>query len=278
VRARITATRLRSALLCAVAAVLALGLAGCGGGGKKPSSDRMTLRPLGSLVGAPQGFVEYLPPGYGDEAKRPLLVYLHGSGANGTGTEASLQKVIDGGAIPGLIANDEWPAARPFIVLAPQHVDPPGSPGSTGQTCPLGEEIAEFLDFAMQHYDVDPTRVYLTGYSCGAIGVWNYLALYTDQVLAGTVPVAGDGRIALSFAGCDLGKVPIWDFHGSDDTTVDPQGSIKTMHEIKTCIDPKPIDARITLYEGAGHDVGERTYDLSAGHDIYAWLLSHQHA
>jgi predicted peptidase len=265
-------TRIGSAVGFGLASTFLLALAACSGGGAKPSSTRLTLHPLGSLVGAPQGYAEYLPPGYGDGAKRPLLVYLHGSGSNGTGSEASLQNVLDGGAIPELISGDKWPASRPFIVLMPQHVV------HDTDACPSGEEVADFLDFAMKRYDVDPTRVYLTGYSCGAIGAWNYLALNTDEVLAGAVPIAGDGRAALSFAGCDLGKVPIWAFHGSADADVDPQGSITTMHELETCTDPKAIDPRLTVYKGVDHDSAERTYDLSAGNDVYAWLLSHQHA
>src|SRR5262249_22573717 len=102
---------------------------------------------------------------YGDEAKRPLLIALHGSGENGDGSKASLHRLLDGG-IPKLIADDEWPAARPFIVLAPQH------PDSAVDACPEPPEIDEFLQFAMKRYDVDTTRVYLTGLSCGAIGGW----------------------------------------------------------------------------------------------------------
>jgi predicted peptidase len=271
VRPRLTSTRIRSALLFMLVGAGVATQAACGGGGAKPSSERMSMRPLGSIVGAPQGYVEYLPPGYGDDAKRPLLIFLHGSGSNGPGTKASLEDVF-GTGLPDLIRNDEWPAARPFIVLMPQHVDP------TNETCPSGEEVAEFLEFAMKHYDVDPTRVYLTGLSCGGIGIWNYLALYTDRVVAGAVPIAGDGRLALSFAGCDLGKVPIWALHGSADAVVDPQGSIQTMHELETCTDPKPIEPRLTVYPGVGHNSWDRTYDLSADNDIYAWLLSHQHA
>src|SRR5262245_45864398 len=170
---------------------------------------------MGSVVGAPQGYWEYLPPGYGDGAKRPLLVALHGSGENGTGTRASLRKLL-GTGIPKLIEGDEWPAARPFIVLMLQHWD------AKSDSCPDPDEIAGFLRFAMKHYDVDPHRVYLTGLSCGAIGAWAYLATHTDERVAGAILIAGYGGEAIASAGCDLGKVPIWAFHGSADTTVDP--------------------------------------------------------
>jgi predicted peptidase len=264
-----------SALLGVLGTVFLLALCSCGGRGAKPSSERLAVRAVGSVAGAPQGYLEYLPPGYGDEAKRPLLVFLHGAGDNGSGTRESLERMYHS-AIPQLIRNDEWPAARPFIVLMPQHVDPAGPAGGS---CPDRNEIAAFLDFAIERYDVDPTRVYLTGLSCGAIGIWNYLALDTDRVVAAAVPIAGHGSSALSYAGCDLGKVAIWAFHGSADDVVDPrEGTIVPMRKLETCDDPEPADLRTTIYPGVGHDSWTRTYDLSAGHDVYAWLLSHQHA
>jgi predicted peptidase len=255
-----------------LATTFAVALAACSGSGAKPSSQRLTERAMGSVVGATQGYWEYLPPGYGDGAKRPLLIALHGSGENGTGGKASLRKLLRTG-IPKLIADDRWPAARPFIVLAPQHRD------ATGESCPGAEEIDDFLRFALRHYDVDRHRVYLTGLSCGAIGAWAYLAAHTDQVVAGAVLIAGYGNEAFAYAGCDLGKVPIWAFHGSTDTTVDPKlGAIQPMHQLQACTDPKPVDARLTVYKGVGHNSWDQTYDLSSGHDIYAWLLSHEHA
>jgi predicted peptidase len=275
VEPRRSTTRITSALLGVLGTVFLLALCSCGGRGAKPSSERLSVRPTGSVAGTPQGYLEYLPPGYGDDAKRPLLVFLHGAGDNGGGSRESLERMFDS-AIPQLIRNDEWPAARPFIVLMPQHVDPAGPAGGS---CPDGNEIAAFLEFAMERYDVDPTRVYLTGLSCGAIGIWNYLALDTDRVVAAAVPIAGYGSTALSYAGCDLGKVAIWAFHGSADEVIDArEGTIVPMHELETCDDPEPSDVRTTIYPGVGHDSWTRTYDLSAGHDVYAWLLSHQNA
>ena len=86
------------------------------------SASRQTAqigRPLGT-TGAPNGFYEYLPPGYGNGAPRPLLVFWHGVGENGNGT-TELSKVLVHGP-PGLIAENRWSADRPFVVLSPQHV------------------------------------------------------------------------------------------------------------------------------------------------------------
>ena len=226
-----------------------------------PSSLRHTPRPLGT-TGAAQGFYEYLPPGYGS-GTFPLLVFLHGVGENGDGT-TQLDYVLRAGP-PRLIDRDAWPDDRPFIVLSPQH---------SGDGCPSADEVHAFIAFGMSHYDVDTTRVYLTGLSCGAIGSWRYLGRYLDEQIAAAVLIAGDGRSAWSASMCDLGRVAIWSFHGDADSIVAPAGSIEPMtNMIDDCPMPPRREAILTVYPGVGHDSWSRTYDLSAGHDVYTWLL-----
>jgi hypothetical protein len=103
--------------------------------------------------------------------------------------------------IPKYINVGGWPTDRPFVVLAPQHVeDPPGFDFSScdgaqfGGSCNMQvqdgngnaqpafcttpDEVRDFIDYAVSHYNVDLSRVYITGLSCGAFGVWEYLASY----------------------------------------------------------------------------------------------------
>jgi predicted esterase len=228
-----------------------------------PSSTRQTERPLGTTA-AGNGFHEYLPPGYGDGALRPLLVFWHGIGENGNGT-SELVNVTRAGP-PRLIRDDEWPADRPFVVLSPQHA---------GGGCPSASEIHDFIAFAMDTYDVDPARVYLTGLSCGAIGSWNYLGEHLDSQIVAMVAIAGDGRGAWSRSMCELGRVSIWAFHGDADDVVAPAGTIEPTTALAACPSPPRRDLEVTIYPGVGHNSWTRTYDLSAGHDIYAWLLAH---
>ena len=37
-----------------------------------------------------------------------------------------------------------------------------------------------------------------------------------------------------------------------------------------------PNELELTIYPAADHDAWTRTYDLSAGNDVYAWLLEHE--
>jgi predicted peptidase len=233
-------------------------------------SDALMVRAFGSVEGAPLGYLEYLPPGYGEGAPRPLLIFLHGGGEAGDGSAAALILVAKLG-IPQLIAAEEWPDDHPFVVLSPQY----GLEAAAGP-CDVASEVASFLDFAIGNYQVDADRVYLTGISCGAIGVWDYLAAHGDEVVAATVPISGHAEWALESAGCEpLGDVPVWAFHGVLDEIVPTIHIQGPMDKIRACDESGPIEMKLTVYPDADHDAWSRTYDLSAGHDIYAWMLTH---
>lgn len=235
-----------------------------------PSSERMTVRPIGTVYGA-QGFLEYLPHRYEDRSDWPLIVALHGFGSNGEGSAKQLDR-LTGNGLPRLITDDAWPVAASaagdaFVILAPQN---------GGPLCHQPANIDAFLRWAIVTYDIDPTRVYLTGLSCGAIGTWDYLGSHIqDELLAAAVPICGDGNLAWNQQSCALGTLPIWGFHGDADDVVNVIGTFLPLTRIQQCDDPPAIDARLTIYPGVGHDSWTMTYDLSAGHDIYAWLLSH---
>jgi predicted esterase len=231
------------------------------------SSKRQVPRPIGTVDGAPLGYLEYLPPDYG-KAPSPLLVFLHGSGESGAGDEAALARLTSTG-IPSAIWQDQWPDERPFVVLSPQHDPKPPS------FCMEADEIDAFLRFALAHYDVDPKRVYLTGLSCGAIGLWNYLAAHRGDIVAAAVPIAGYGIGAVDRAGCDLARVPIWAFHGALDPNVPVRGDVYPISTLQACTDPPATDARVTVFPDREHDVWWFTYSGAAGYDIYAWLLGH---
>lgn len=259
------------------------------------SSSAHVPRPAASS-GAPLGYYEYLPPSYGDGDLSPLLVFLHGMNEHGDGSEGGLDKLLgDGGSIPALIDGDAWPADRPFVVLSPQH---PGAedielyagcfegpmPGDCAlpiQTenrhpekesiCHRPADVQEFIAYALDAYDVDPGRVYVTGLSCGGYAAFEYAAEYGATQIAAMVPIAGEGRLAWDRAGCALGEVPIWAVHGDADDEIAPAGSSEPMANLADC--PSAEHHRLTIYPGVDHNSWTRTYDLSAGNDVYTWML-----
>ena len=228
------------------------------------ASGAQTARPLGSVSGAPAGYWEYLPRGYGDGTKRPLLIFWHGGGEKGTGSAADLERILAHGP-PQLIAAKQWPEERPFIVLSPQHDLP---------MCRMaGDAHRDFLDYAVKTYEVDLERVYQTGLSCGALGSADFLARYGSSQLAAAVLIAGDITPAWSAQGCQLVQgMALWALHGEVDSTVLPAGDNTSLPQLMGCPAPHE-DVVYSVYPGVDHDAWTRTYDLTGGHDIYGWLL-----
>ncbi len=225
-----------------------------------------------SEVKSPYGYYEYLPNDYTKKAQHPLLIALHGIGEAGNGS-SELSRVLKYGPAK-LIEEGKWPASRPFIVVAPQSFG-----GFFNPT-----KLHDLIEHLKDTYRVDENRIYLTGLSAGGISIWNYLAEYQDQVAA-VVPIAGKGQIVKEKNLCKLNKIPAWAFHGANDDTVNPNGSIIPIEFLQQCSESS--SSKVTIYPEVGHDSWTRTYDLSGkssstdsrydSYDvsIYDWLLSH---
>ncbi|UWF76675.1 MULTISPECIES: hypothetical protein [Microbacterium] len=263
------------------------------------SGERHTPHPLGSTE-ASMGYYEYLPPSYGTvDGGSPLLVTANGYGENGDGSAEALDRLLWTG-IPRFIDIGGWPLDRDFVVLSTQHVEqPPGLPGAEScdgaewpgscvmqlqhdlghppqSPCTTPQELHDFIAYATTEYDVDPDRVYVTGLSCGAFGVWEYLAAYGDEQVAAAVPIAGDGRPAWSTVGCGLAEVPVWAIHGEFDDVVNPAGSVDTVGAVSGCPGATPDSAMLSIYAELGHEGWDQAYSGSEGDDIYSWLLAHE--
>jgi predicted peptidase len=219
---------------------------------------------------SPLPYLEYLPRGYDDGKPRPLLVFLHGVDEVANGTEASLRKILEHG-IPQLIAEGRWPSERPFVVLMPQE------PAAKSDRCDFAPEIDRFLDYALDRYEIDEARIYLTGISCGAIGVWDYMAATKGDRVAAAVPISGHPAWAIDKSGCAVAaRTPLWVFQGARDDIIPIDWLKEKVAELRACATAPPKELELTIYPDADHDAWSRTYDLSAGHDIYAWLLKHK--
>lgn len=249
----------------------------CAAGDAGATSTRQTARQLGT-TSAPNGFLEYLPTCYDKSVGMPLLVFWHGIGEDGNGT-SDLNKVTSWGP-PKLIANNQWVATRPFIVLSPQYTAVNGNI-APGGGCPSSATINGFVTWALANYNIDRKRVYLTGLSCGAIGSWDYLANFQGTVVAAAVLLSGnpgDPTTAGSSwkrAGCTLGSAALWSFHGDMDGVVPYAPDQTTMQDVIACPEPPRRDARFTTVKDGGHIVWDPIYDLSGGYgDIYQWMLA----
>jgi predicted peptidase len=118
------------------------------------------------------------------------------------------------------------------------------------------------LDHLGNNFSIDPTRVYLAGYSMGGYGAWSLAAAAPDR-FAAIAPVSGGGD---PNDAAKLSKLPIWAFHGAKDKVV-PIDEDQKMVEAVRAAGGKP---RLTIYSNRGHDACNITF---ARNDLYDWLL-----
>src|SRR5690606_23701288 len=93
------------------------------------------------------------------------------------------------------------------------------------------DAIMALLDELIATYEVDASRIYLTGLSMGGWGTWN-LAITNPSRFAAIVPICGGEKPAKASA---LKDVPIWAFHGAKDEVVpvsESEAMVNAINEI----------------------------------------------
>ncbi|MDF2885137.1 MAG: prolyl oligopeptidase family serine peptidase [Clostridiaceae bacterium] len=193
-------------------------------------------------------YLVYLPQSYSTSEKWPLILSLHGSGERGN----NIDDVKKWGIHKILKENDNFP----FVVVSPQ--------------CPAGEIwemqfniLKDLLNEMENNYNIDDERIYLTGYSMGAYGTWNFAILYPERFTA-IVPISG-GAISPKKALC-LKNLPIWVAHGDNDTAVQFEESKR----IVDCLKAHNSNIIFRVYKGAGHEVCTTAYEEP---ELFQWLL-----
>ena len=198
----------------------------------------------------------------------PILLFLHGRGERGS--EGMWQTQI---GLPQQLR--DHPERWPFIIVIPQ--------------CPLRHfwtdpdmllmAIAS-LDQEAKEFHADPERTYLSGLSLGGYGAWELAKAYPHRWAA--IALCSTG-IFWSYApdrwrevstlpaeyARKVGRVPIWMFHGTDDTTVIPRQSELMFEAFKA----EGGHIRLWNYAGMHHDCWTRAFNEP---ELPRWLLSHR--
>ncbi len=184
------------------------------------------------------------------KGKKPLMVFLHGSGERGS----DIEKVKIHGPFKYLKNNE-----LDSYVLAPQ--------------CPdneywNAEVLYKLIQKIQKENNIDSNRIYLTGLSMGAWGAWN-LAFAHPEMFAALVPIAGFVDRVPMMENCKIKDIPTRIFHGLVDDVVDVNYSIAIYKKLKTC----SKDIHLTIFDDANHDSWSRVYDNK---EIYDWMLEQQ--
>ena len=195
-------------------------------------------------------YLLFLPENYGKEKKRwPAILYLHGASVRGT----NIQKVRRYG-LPYKVDQEK---DFPFVVISPQCIK--------GTKWTNANELIDLVDEVCSQYEIDSSRMYVTGVSMGGQGAW-YIASQYPERFAAIAPLCG--RADTSWA-LKLSKVPVWVFHGAKDKRCPIYYSERMVEALKAL----GGIIKFTVYPKEGHDIVTRTYENA---ELYNWFLQHR--
>jgi predicted peptidase len=209
-------------------------------------------------------YLIYLPEGYGRDRDKqwPLIFFLHGAGGGQNDS-----KFMMSFGLPEVLYKGDQPEDFPFIVVSPQAF--PNVPWWEGDTLAI---LNALLAEVMETYQVDPSRVYLTGLSMGGYGSW-WLATAYPERFAAMASVSGSGYRTPLPPGpetlCRMKDIPVWAIHGANDLISDASANKLQVLALLDC----GGEVEWTLYPDAGHgETYARAYRDPA---LYDWLLEH---
>jgi len=193
-------------------------------------------------------YLIYLPEDYETTSQEwPLVLFLHGAGERGSDIE-----FVKRNGPTRLLDEDQQFS---FILVSPQCPE---------RTIWDNKLLIILLDEIESKYNVDKSRVYLTGLSMGGHATWS-LAIQNPARFAAIIPVCARGYSQDVYV---LKDVPVWAFHGEKDDIVPISDGQKMVDAIQRA----GGNVKFTIYPEAGHDAWTETYKNP---EIYEWMLNH---
>lgn len=206
------------------------------------------------------------PQNYDPNVKYPLVLFLHGAGERGTDNEKQLVhgvrefvKPENREKYPCFLVAPQCPDAAQWVSV-PWDADAHDMPAEPSR--PLRLALA-LVDALQREYSIDADRLLITGLSMGGYGTWDAISRHPDK-FAAAVPVCGGGDLAQAQR---IAQVPLWAFHGADDTVVKPQRSRGMIAAVKEA----GGQPKYSELAGVGHDSWNPAY---ASDEMMAWLFA----
>ena len=205
------------------------------------------------------------PLNYNSNKQYPVHLFLHGAGERGND---NVSQLVHGGKLflkkenreeynswvifPQAPKNDWWGYKEPYKF------------DYNVKESKAMSLVVKLMDDFTQRKDVNPNKVFVSGLSMGGMGTFVILNLRPEMFAAAT-PICGDGDPSL--VSNYSKKVPVWIFHGSDDTVVSPKKSLK----MAKAIIENGGSPKITFYENVGHDSWNNAF---AEKNFLKWIHS----
>jgi predicted peptidase len=200
-------------------------------------------------------FAVYVPSEYTRESAWPILVDLHGNGAQGD----------DGVRQTAHFLADQIRMNRsrfPLVVVFPQ-----AARGTTWATPAMQEMVIAEIETVLEEFHGDPHRVYLTGFSMGGEGVYRMAARWPER-FAALVAIGGVVPDDHANMARRLQRIPLTIVHGARDERVPVEGARRFAAELKQ------IDIPVDYIEYADARHGPTAERAYADARLLDWLLA----
>ena len=198
------------------------------------------------------------PIDYDSTTQYPLVICLHHGGAHGNDNI----RQIDGAPAAQLLATAENRKKYPAFLFVPQSPEGIGW-GGIANLPAIDSLVFEGLAAFEKEFSIDEKRRYVTGSSGGGYGSWHFICT-RPKMFAASIPICGgtDPKLAPKIV-----DVPVWVFHGEDDTAV----PVRFSRDMVSAIKDAGGDPKYTEFAGTGHNIwGE----VSATPGLMDWMFA----
>ncbi|MEG2405245.1 MAG: alpha/beta hydrolase-fold protein [Oscillospiraceae bacterium] len=237
------------------------------------SSIDMSSKMQGEVLNASNGvtlpYNIYVPQGYDESKEYPLVLFMHGSGERGTDNVKQATK----NSIMQTLLSEENLQKYPCIVIAPQcpedkrwsvmiGAEQPAFDKAREE--PLIEAVNELVSTVAQSYSVDENRMYATGISMGAGGLYSLL-MHNPDTFAAAVITCGYAPVN----GAEILKdLPMKIYHGDADSITPVDYSRDFVNALEAAGADK---YEYIEYPNENHTVWELAFREA---DLYPWLFA----
>jgi polyhydroxybutyrate depolymerase len=175
--------------------------------------------------GRTRRYMVHIPLSYDGSNPTPLVISLHGYGGNARSSEQ----------VTGFTEKSD---KEGFIAVYPEGIGQSwNGPYCCGEAYSSNVDdvgfIRELINRLEQEYNIDPDRIYVAGFSNGAIMAYRLAAELSDKIAA-IAPVAGsiggkfNGNAPLRKVAEPLNPVSVVIFHGTNDTSIYYYGGLSS--------------------------------------------------
>ncbi len=210
-----------------------------------------------------------LMPFRDNDKKKPLIVFLHGSGERGN--DNSLQLIHGSDFFLKVTEKKKFNS----YVLFPQcdknfrwssHTQDPWkiTENDISNTLSVyGELVINLIKQLIENYNIDPYRVYISGLSMGGYGTFDLTSKRPDM-FAAAIPICGGSNLSILK---NAVSVPHWIFHGELDRVVSVKESRDAFNLLKTHNNYH----KYTEFKNTYHNSWEKVFESD---EFIKWMFS----